>query len=54
VKVEELYLSLQAGGEGVELLEREATFLSVGLGAEYAVEVTDVCYFKITTGNHLR
>ena len=38
----------------IELLECEAAFLSVGLGAEQAVEVTDVCYFKITTGNHLR
>ena len=53
MKIEELYLTLQTVCQGVELLERQPAFLSVGLGAEQTVEVTYICYFKITTGYHL-
>ena len=52
VEIEELYLAPQTVGQGVELLECEPALLSVGLGTEQAVKVTDVCYFKIATRYH--
>ena len=53
MEIEELYLTLQTVCQGVELLERQPAFLSVGLGAEQTVEVTYICYFKITAGYHI-
>ena len=40
-------------GQGVEFIHRHCVSCACRLGAEHTVEVTNICYFKVASCNHV-
>ena len=53
VEIQKLDPTCEPAGQQVKLLKRHRALWTRGLGAEDAVEVADICRFKITTCNHI-
>ena len=51
MKIQELDLILKFIGQSVKLFQGQTTLGSVRLRAELAIEVGDVGYFKVASGN---
>ena len=52
MKIQKLDLVLKLVGESVKFIQGQTMLGSVRLRAELAIEVADIGYFKIASGNH--